>query len=251
MKLALLSVITCSFLLMTACVTIQVPTTETYYETEYRTEYKTETYTETQNVVISSKQDKKYLQPIVKWNDRLSFTGPAGQYSTYYYGYSPADSDFSPYGHSSVQVKVNISGWALQQGDTITVYDMTSAGQIPTPPTAINYFESSYNYAMWFDTVLIPKLNSARIIGKLDAGAVGPDYLTFDAKGMTDFAILVNSYNFYTISSVELTWSDDVTEQRTVTKQRQVPTQVPVQVARQRTVIETEQVPFWEAIWGK
>ena len=68
-------------LLAASCVTREVPAVETYYETEYRTEYKTETYAETQNVVVSSKQEKKYIQPTVKWNDRLSFTGPAGPYS--------------------------------------------------------------------------------------------------------------------------------------------------------------------------
>lgn len=240
----------CPLILATACVTMEFPVTETYYETQYKTEYKTETYTETANVAVSTKKSMKYLNPVVQWHDKLASPEMPDTYSTYYYGYSLYDWDFDPSAHHKTQVKVAVSGLAQQQKGTIRIYDVTGVGQIPPMPTPIGY-DFGYFYAAWFNTVLIPKLNAARVIGELHTSVGQQDYFIFDAKGMTDFAILVTSYTYYTIASVQLTWSDDIIEQQTVTRQRQVPTQVPVQVPKQRTVIKTEQVPFWEAVFGR
>jgi hypothetical protein len=43
------------------------------------------------------------------------------------------------------------------------------------------------------------------------------------------------------IEKVQLIWSEEVTKER----------QVPYQVEKQRTVMTTEKVPFWGAIFGK
>lgn len=59
------------------------------------------------------------------------------------------------------------------------------------------------------------------------------------------------TWNLYAISSVALVWLDDIIEQRAVTKERQVPYDVPVQVEKQRSVMQAEKVPFWEAIFRK
>jgi hypothetical protein len=75
------------------------------------------------------------------------------------------------------------------------------------------------------------------------------DEISFDTKGVKEFAILANTWNVHAIISVKLVWSDDIIEKRTVTKERQVPYEVPVQVEKQRTVMQTKKVPFWEAIF--
>ena len=43
------------------------------------------------------------------------------------------------------------------------------------------------------------------------------------------------------IERVQLIWFDEVTKER----------QVPYQVEKQRTVIQTEKVPFWEVLFGE
>lgn len=248
-SLTMAIVVTMLLLFTVGCVTREVPVTETYYETEYKTKYKTETYTEIQNVVVSTKEDRKYLKPVVRWNDNLSFGTIVGPDSTYYYGYVLNDWDFNPLQHSNVQVKVDISASAQQQNGTIIVYDMTGVGQIPPMPTPVYGWSNDYSYTntyqFWFDQILIPGLSAGHVVGERHTGVGEEDYLIFDAKNMTDFAILVNNYNFYTISSVELTWSDEVIGQKTVTSQRQVPYQVPVQVEKQRTIMQTKKGPFW------
>ena len=64
-------------------------------------------------------------------------------------------------------------------------------------------------------------------------------YISFDANGINDFFILVNSFNVGCISRVELVSYEE----------RQTPYQVPYQVEKQRTVMQTQKVPFWEAIF--
>ncbi len=94
--------------------------------------------------------------------------------------------------------------------------------------------------------------NPARILGKLSVDkTTTDDQITFNAKGVKEFAIVVNVEPEVRPPHVKLTWSDDVTEKRTITKERQVPYQVPVQVEKQRTVMKTQKVPVWEAILGK
>src|SRR4030066_416954 len=73
-------------LLTASCVTVEVPSVETYYETEYRTEYKTESYTETVDAVVESRQGRTYLNPVVKWYTNVIMSEFQGAGGTYYYG---------------------------------------------------------------------------------------------------------------------------------------------------------------------
>ncbi|MBM3120011.1 MAG: hypothetical protein FJ006_10795 [Chloroflexi bacterium] len=78
--------------------------------------------------------------------------------------------------------------------------------------------------------------------------------ITLDAQGIREFAIIAQTLSSagvfssaIELQSVHLVWSDVVSEKRPVTKERQVP----VQVEKQRTVMQTKKVPFWEAVSGK
>jgi len=106
--------------------------------------------------------------------------------------------------------------------------------------------------AWWVDSADAVLMNPERILGKLSLGRGATDNsITFDAKDIKEFAILINVAPEIRQPAVKLTWSDDIIEEKTVTKERQVPYEVPVQVEKQRTVMQTKQVPFWEAIFGE
>lgn len=75
--------------------------------------------------------------------------------------------------------------------------------------------------------------------------------LSFCTKGIEEFAVIICDETVPMISPpvVKLIWSDDIIEKKEVIKERQVPYEVPVQVEKQRTVMQTKNVPFWEAIF--
>jgi hypothetical protein len=243
----------CSILVMalllcaTSCVTREVTAVETYYETEYRTEYKTEIYTETVDAVVDSRQGRKYLNPQVKWHTDLIFPGFEGSGGTYYYGYQ-----LDSAGHSKTQVEIHISQGAQAQKGLVRVYDLTGIGQIPPRPTPFKdwYMGLSPEELNWLNS-LNSTLSTARILGELRTGVGMDDYIVFEANGVMEFGIFATTWHGYAITSVRLTWVDEVIGKKTVTKERQVPYQVPYQVEKQRTVTKTQKVPIWEVILGK
>jgi hypothetical protein len=234
-------------LLATSCVTRQVPVVETYSETEYKTEYKTETYTETVDAVIDSREGRTFLNPKVKWYTDIVFPGLEGSGGTYYYGYQ-----IEPSGHSKIQVEIRISQGAQQQSGLIRVYDLTGIGQLPPRPTPLKswYVGLSPEEANWLNSINV-MLNSVRVLGEVRTGVGMVDNIVFDATGVMEFGILSTTWNYYSITSVRLNWTDETMGKKTVTGERQVPYQVPYQVEKQRTVYKTETVPFWDAIFGR
>jgi hypothetical protein len=249
-KLSLLvtpSIIIC-LVFTVSCISREVPVTETYYETEYKTEYKTETYTETEDVVVNTSEGKMYLTAITNWHANIYFTtAGSGAGGTYYYGYEIDTSK-----HTRSQVKVIASSATPVY---IGVYDLTGVGQVPPMPTTLaNWRENDPKTGglwmtpeeqTWLDNLNAIMTNPERVLGSSGPG----DEISFDAKGIKEFAILANTWNVHPISSVQLVWSNDITEEQTVTKEKQVPYEVPVQVEKQRTVMQTKKVPFWEAIF--
>ncbi len=232
-------------LFVTSCVTREVPTVETYYETEYRTEYKTETYTETVDAAVSSKQGKKYLNPKIKWHTDLVPSGFEGSGGTYYYGYQ-LDA-WQP----NAKVEIRISSVAQQQKGVVRVYDLTGIGQIPPRPTPFKeWYMGPYPEELNWLNKFNYTLSTARLLGEVRTGTGTDDYIVFDADGITEFGILATTWNYYSISSVSLSWGE-VAGKTTVTKERQVPYQVPYQVEKQRMVTETQKVPIWEVILGR
>jgi hypothetical protein len=218
-KLLLLSVVVISLVFTLSCVNKEVPVTETYYETEYKTEYKTETYTEIEDVVVNKVEGKLNLNPVSEWYSGTLYFLAAGSgvRGLRYYGY-----EIDPSSNPNSQIKITLS--STQEG-AIGVYDLTSTGQISE------------------DEILnsLKVQNSAIVFKPLIAGE-----FKFDAKDIKRFGIFVNSWNAYAVSNVQLVWSDDVIERKTVTKERQVPYQVPIQVEKQRVVMKTEKLPIWE-----
>jgi hypothetical protein len=231
----------------TSCVTREVPTVETYYETEYRTEYRTETYTENMDAVVESKQGKKYLSPIIKWHTNLISSGFEGSGGTYYYGYR-----LDPSGHSNAQVEIRVSPGAQQQKGLVRVYDLTGIGQIPPRPTPFkDWYMGPYPEELDWLNKFNYLLSKARLLGEVRTGVGMDDYIVFDADGITEFGIFATTWHIYSISSVYLIWADEVIGKTTVTRERQVPYQVPYQVEKQRTVTEIQRVPVWEVILGR
>ena len=237
-----------SLVFTVSCVTKEVPVTETYYDTEY----KTETYNEVENVVVKTLEGKEYLNPVDKWQTNLYFLpggASPGQLAfplvyelTYYYGYEITTAE-----HSRIRVEINVSSTALQQEGEIRVIDLAGVGQIPRKPEPpMNKFISETWGKKWLDDLNVVVTNPERILGALHTGNETQNQIMFDAAGVTSFAIFANTWNAYAIKSVKLIWSDDTIEQKTITRERQVL----VQVEKQRTVMTTEKVPFWEAVFG-
>jgi hypothetical protein len=233
-----------------SCISKEMPVTETYYETEYRTEYKTEIYTTTEDVVVKTTESKTYIYPILKWQTGLYFSRVgSGIGMSYYYGY-----EISAAEHSTIKVEVSISQSALKQTGGIGIYDLTGLGQIPNAPatTQMGTYKSGIYVPPpviqeWLDRVNSVLTNSTRTLSYLDT-KTGADRIVFDAKGIKEFCILANTWNAQPISSVQLVWADDIIEPRTVSKEKEVPYKVPYQVEKQRTVIQTKKIPFWE-VW--
>jgi hypothetical protein len=94
-------------------------------------------------------------------------------------------------------------------------------------------------------------VSRARLLGEVRTGVGMDDYIVFDADGIREFGIFATTWHAYSISSVRLTWVDEVIGKTTVTRERQVPYQVPYQVEKQRTVTKIQKVPVWEVILGR
>jgi hypothetical protein len=239
-----------SLVFTVSCVTKEIPVTETYYETEY----KTETYTETENVVVKTLEEKVRLDPVDRWQTNLYFLPggaspgklafPSVYELTYYYGYEITSAE-----HSRSRVEINFYSSALRQEGEIRVIDLTGAGQIPhKPEPPMRAFITETWGQKWLDDLNAVITNPERIMGDFLTGTDEvKNQIIFDAAGVTAFAILANTWNSYAIRNVELIWSDDTIEPKTVTKERQVP----VQVEKQRTVTTIEKIPVWEAVFGR
>lgn len=238
------------FLIFTvSCVSKEVPVTETYYETEYKTEYKMETYTGIEDVVVHTSEGQTHLTPVSTWQTGLYFkVEGSGTGMTYYYGYEIDTSK-----HTRNQVKILVSSMAEGY---IGVCNLIDVGQIPPKPgvVGVSIRKASGELSLlpqeqaWFDKLNAILTNPERVLVFQPMIVGTGDEISFDTKGVKEFAILANTWNVHAITSVKLVWSDDIFERRTVTKERRVPYQVPVQVEKQRTVTVIKKVPIWEAM---
>jgi hypothetical protein len=240
-------VIIISLVFTVSCVSKEVQVTETYYETEYKTEYKTETYTETEDVVVSTSEGKTFLNPVSQWQEAIySKAAGSGIGMTYYYGY---EIDGNEHTRSEVIIKTSSAAPGY-----IGVWDLTGVGQIPLKPghlggrigTASGGLSLYHDEQVWFDNLNAILTDSKRTLKFQPLDTSMGSEISFDAEGIKEFAILVNSLNKRALQSVQLVWSDDIIEKRTVTKERQIPYQVPYQVEKQRTLMASKKVPFWE-----
>lgn len=233
-------------LIQPACVSKEFPVMETYEDVEYKTEYKTETYTEVVKTVIEVGKGRNSLLPVSKWFNSLYYWEYKPIRSTYYYGYF-----IGPVPYPKSEVVIHLSKGVRSYEGIIKVYDLTGVGQIPQQPTSFSQWGPvfSYDQARWtvdFNRVL----TNARVLGETVMGPGAPEDITFDSRGVWEFAVLVNSYFDHAIYYAELYWADETVKDEVVTKQRQVTQQVPYKVLKQRTVTEVRKVPFWDALFS-
>lgn len=258
--------LTTCLVIPSSCVTKEVAVTETYYETEYRVE----THFEIQDTVIGQECGDDAMNWILQWHaPTLTMTSNFLGLTQiecdglWYFGYEIPD-------HDTTGIKVTLCksfpgklGFAY----TAHAYDLGEDGQIAPPPGGqwvpdpqkIGYykwgdFPWSHNLADWI-TMANSRLSSARYLGQWKAwdfsihrGVVeASNIFEFDANGVTNLGIIVCGANFEwePVQAVNVKWCDDVTEKRKITKQ----VQVPYRVEKQRTVMETNRVPFWELIF--
>lgn len=278
-KLSLfLSVVMVTCLVLPAsCVNKEVPVSETYYETEYRTEYKTESYTQTEDVVVKTIEDSELLSIKRQWRTSWIYLIGSQASFTCYYGY-----DISTQEHSRSHVQISFTLQPQLHKGIIYVVDLTSACYDQTIPYPDVLFGNLYliidegcqldqptlkgalgsggimpgnedeYIRRWVDAFSVLIGNPARILGKLSVDKATTDgYITFDVKGIKEFAVITGVEPELRPPNVKLTWSDDIIEKQTVIKERQIPYEVSVQVGKQRAVMQTKKVPFWEVIFGE
>jgi hypothetical protein len=147
-------------------------------------------------------------------------------------------------------VQVTLAQDAQQQSGVVRVYDLSAHGPLPPRPTPYKKFYYQPSEIDWLNN-LNAVLSAAPLLGQVQFGPGAAGQIMFDAGNIREFGIFATTWNAYAVRSVKLVWTDEVTEPRTVTGERQVPYQVPYQVEKQRTAYKTETVPFWDAILGK
>ena len=235
-----------------SCVEKEMPVTETYYETEYKTEYKTETYTETESVIIETIDGEQEIFNSAGWFSAVLSLRDGAGIKTHYFHYVIGASE-----HTRSRVKIVV--YPATRG-YIAVYDLTGIGEIyasPTPSQLDLQLLAEQRIA-WFRHLNSILEDKSRLLGSYKQPLSGQidehisNEITFDVNEIKEFAIFTDTRpQDNVIKSVELSWSDDIVEKKAVTKERQVPYEVPVQVEEQRTVMQMKKVPFWEAIFSK
>jgi len=247
-----------------ACVEVQYPQKETYYDTVYVTENRSEGLSETYPVTrIVSGQEQ--LTPYVIWsNPTLKFKGTP---FVWYYGYRLPGNQT----HEVEKVRISLYKQDYYENVAVSLFDMGPRGQVLQPPS-ISILDPVYTDTVqwnwltyggdisgsgtspmggWLNSANI-KFNFARFLGgqaDLWMNRGSPYYIDFDTRGARDIAVLFTGPTIPQNSrfSASLQWSDQVTDNLTRTVQRQVPLQVEQQVQKERTVIKKVQVPFWQA----
>jgi hypothetical protein len=234
-------VVAISLVFTVSCVTKDVPVTETYYETEYRTE----SYIE----VVGCQAD--YLTPKRTWNSAMSFNAfEWGQQmlGTYYLGYEITTGKHSP---SVVALKLGsaTSPWVIQ------VIDLTGVGQLSPPPprdplkekvvyeNGVKKITAVPEFQEWLDNLNTISTDPERCLCFTMYDQYTGREIVVDVTGVDEFAIILNTSSTWgaIIEKVQLIWFNEITKER----------QVPYQVEKQRTVMQTEKVPFWEVFFGK
>jgi hypothetical protein len=272
-KLGLVFTILIAIVFTISCVNKEVPVAETYHETEYKTEYKTESYTTAEDVVVKTVEGSELLNTKVQWRSSWVYLTGGKSDITCYYGYDISSQEHS---RSNVQISLNLQP-QLHKGIVYAV-DLTDAcydQSVRYPEVLFGWLYSAIHRGCqldqptwkcapmgscmldareymrhWLDGFNSLGENSARILVELSADKATTEYdIAFDAKGIKEFAVIASVIPEVKPQIVKLTWSDDITEKQTVTKERQVPYEVAVQLEKQRTVMQTQKVPFWEAVF--
>lgn len=223
-------------LVLWGCVDKSFPVTETYTATEYRTEYRTETRTEVQKEVIRSGRD---VINAYGWYNTGTTSGTWGSICVtqpfWYFCYSVPV-------HSITSVEIT----SYSQFPEIVACDMERIEEFGRTGAGDPY-EQEARYCDWLNE-FNSKVGNSRLIGKYSTGS-DPLLLKIDTSGARWLSIIIQGNaggEYSTFSSATLKWAD--TRDKEVKKDQTVEVKLPVTVEKQRTVVNTKKVPFWEAI---
>ena len=244
--LLIISIVIPSIIII-SCVNIRIAETETYYETEYKTEYRTETYTELEDI----------LSPASQWSTLIDFTdeGPScfgakalRNGTTYFYGYV-VDNNGSECNPNQIEITLS----PMTSG-SLGIYNIN--GPLSTMGPHVWEWLSPYQSDEWnISTSIAHRLNvisvPAHTIYYEPVSEDIKNEITFTIRGLSRsaFVVLINTLEESPLDNVILVSGYGRTERKMVTRERQVPYQVPVQVEKQRTIMQIKKVPFWEAIF--
>jgi hypothetical protein len=243
-KFSLLFVVLISLVFIASCITKEVQVTETYYETKYRTE----------NYIDIGQWHEEYIKPDWTRYAPLYFKsldwGKEGAITSID-GYVLTTADLP-----SSEVKLILSKNPQASVWGIEVINITGIGPIFEPPP-----QDSLNVRKLVngEVVYIPKLSEQIWYDELEAILIDPKHclfvatwdeytdpeITFNVTGVEEFAVLTCTpphwleYPGPVVEKVQLTSCEEAIKIR----------RVPYQAELQRTVIQTNKVPFWE-LWG-
>lgn len=256
--------------LILSCVTKETPATETYQETEYQQE----TYTATEEYEVKTPYSSNlfHMEKEVD-SETLLFLFNKGKDGNIRW------TQWTPFGSTAVNTfepktagqnhRIAITGTQYKAPLKEKRSEVTVELFIGRDPAAIAKDFNALNAApkgmseQIFRLVLMdhPELldgvaiQAAGYVGSTTArddpiGTAGIEY-SFDEMFARDgWAMVavdaVEARCIFTLS-VDYVWDDVKIETRQVTKSREIP----IQVQKERTVIKTQKVPFWEALFSK
>jgi hypothetical protein len=241
-----------------SCVPRQYQVTRAYEETAYRAETVRETYTE--NETTTETVTGQYeLSPLYTWySNGIEFNLESNVwYAAYDIPQEPA--------YDNLRFRLSIWKQLQNEPASLRVLDMTRGGQL-TPPTASqtqDYTEGLFPWTWikspgqsvewtWLDQANRQIAQSLFIGGRsyLWSKQEDPQVLDLNAGRAKKIAVIIcgPEYRWNTRVTALVEWSRTTSISTPVARQRTVEKQVPYQVTRQKTVTETRQVPFWEAV---
>jgi hypothetical protein len=257
---ALLLVLLLSFASICSCVSVPYLVQQPYYSTEITTENRTESYAEDVSVARSTAHEQP-LTPYILWsNPQLKFKGHTG---IWYYAY---DLRGFPV-HAGERIAITFFRQHSYEFISLSVLDMSPRGQILAPPLISasdnpsmpvaprNWIKGEIvTLSKWINLANI-KLDFAHLLGAktdLFLNTENAPPVELETRGARDIALIISGtedpQNCRFVAALK--WVDTITENVISTSERSVPTQVEHQVLKQRSVVQTTQVPFWEAFLG-
>ncbi len=229
-----------------SCVTREYEVTESYAETMYRTETNIEIINETQEYLTP---DWKRYAPI--YFKGLEWAKSGAQSSFYGYKIDPPDG-------SKNKINLILSNDTQSSLWGILVVDLTGIGPISGPPSQsglekTKVIEGELKYQpgpaeqQWLDNFNAIATDPDRFLSYTRSDQSYNVPVVVDIDSAREFAIITCTPPSWLVAAspviqkVQLiSYEEKITEE-----------QVPYRVTKERTVIKTEEVPLWEAIFDK